>query len=254
MLPGVTPQWLRGMFSRIAQRYDLTNAIISAGLDQYWRRRLARRVAGHAAQTILDVACGTGSVMAQVARYCPATTRLIGVDFTPAMLQVGQKRLATTAQAARLHLCVGDAQCLPHPEASFDVVSMMFGVRNFDDPAAGLAECYRVLRPGGYVCLVEFTWPHGRGLQKVYSGYLRYILPLVAWPLCGEWAAYRYLRDSVLAFRPQADLTVLLQHLGFVEVAAEALSGGITTLYEARKPIVVPHACKETPVWQQTGV
>ena len=254
MLPGVTPQWLRGMFSRNAQRYDLTNTVISAGLDQYWRRRLARRVAGHAAQTILDVACGTGGVMAQVARYCPATTRLIGVDFTPAMLQVGQKRLATMAQSKRLHLCAGDAQCLPHPEASFDVVTMMFGVRNFDDPAAGLAECYRVLRPGGYVCLVEFTWPRGRGLQSVYSAYLRYILPLVAWPLCGERAAYRYLRDSVLAFRPQSDLTALLQRLGFVEVAAEALTGGITTLYEARKPVMVSHVCQETPAWQQTGV
>jgi len=253
MLPGVTPQWLRGMFGRIAQRYDLTNTIISAGLDQYWRRRLARRVAGHTAQTILDVACGTGGVMAQVARYCPATTCLIGVDFTPAMLQVGQRRLATTIQASRLHLCAGDAQCLPYPDGSFDVITMMFGVRNFDDPAAGLAECYRVLRPGGYVCLVEFTWPRGRGLQSVYSGYLRYLLPLIAWPLCGEWAAYRYLRDSVLAFRPQSDLTALLQRLGFAEVAAEALSGGITTLYEARKPTVVTHAPKEAPAWQQTG-
>jgi len=253
MLTGVTPQWLRGMFSRIAQRYDLTNTVISAGLDQYWRRCLARRVAGHAAQTILDVACGTGGVMMQVGRYCPATTHLIGVDFTPAMLHVGQRRLATAAQSYRLHLCAGDAQYLPHPEASFDLVTMMFGVRNFDDPAAGLAECYRVLRPGGYVCLVEFTWPRGHGLQRVYSGYLRYILPLIAWPLCGEWAAYRYLRDSVLAFRPQSDLTALLQRLGFVEVDAEALSGGITTLYEARKPVVVSHALKEAPAWQQTG-
>jgi demethylmenaquinone methyltransferase/2-methoxy-6-polyprenyl-1,4-benzoquinol methylase len=241
------------MFSRIAQRYDLTNTIISAGLDQYWRQRLAQRVGGHAAQTVLDVACGTGSVMVQVARYCPATTCLIGVDFTPAMLQVGQKRLATTAHSSRLHLCAGDAQCLPHLDASVDVVTMMFGVRNFDDPAAGLAECYRVLRPGGYLCLVEFTWPHGRALQSIYSGYLRYLLPLIAWPLCGERAAYRYLRDSVLAFRPQSDLTALLQRLGFVAVAAEALSGGITTLYEARKPVVVTHTPEETPVWQQTG-
>ena len=191
--------------------------------------------------------------MAQVARYCPATTHLVGVDFTPTMLQVGQRRLATTAQASRLHFCAGDAQCLPHPDASVDVVTMMFGVRNFDDPAAGLAECYRVLRPGGYVCLIEFTWPRGHRLQRVYSGYLRYILPLIAWPLCGERAAYCYLRDSVLAFRPQSDLTPLLQRLGFVEVAAEALSGGITTLYEAQKPVVVSHALKETTAWQQTG-
>jgi demethylmenaquinone methyltransferase/2-methoxy-6-polyprenyl-1,4-benzoquinol methylase len=82
---------------------------------------------------------------------------------------------------------------------------------------------------------------------------LRYILPLIAWPLCGEWAAYRYLRDSVLAFRPQSDLTALLQRLGFVDVSAEALSGGITTLYEARKPALVSSAGKETPAWQQMG-
>src|SRR5437762_14093839 len=102
MLPGVTPQWLRGMFSRIARRYDLTNTIISAGLDYAWRRRLAQRVARHAAQTILDVACGTGGIMAQLARYCPPTTRLIGVDFTEAMLHVGWQRLATAASSHRL--------------------------------------------------------------------------------------------------------------------------------------------------------
>ena len=254
MLTGVTPQWLCGMFSRIAQRYDLTNTIISAGLDHYWRRRLAQRVACRAAEMVLDVACGTGGVMAQVAQCCPATTRLSGVDFTEAMLQVGRRRLATTAPSHRLHLCVGDAQYLPYADQSFDMVTMMFGVRNFDDPAAGLAECYRVLRPQGCICLVEFTWPRSRGLQMVYSGYLRYMLPLIAWPLCGEWAAYRYLRDSVLAFRPQSDLTIILQRIGFVDVSAQALSGGITTLYEARKPALVSTVYKETPAWQQIGV
>src|SRR5262245_41841584 len=110
MLTGVTPQWLCGMFSRIAQRYDLTNTIISAGLDHYWRRRLAQRVAYRAAQMVLDVACGTGGVLAQVAQCCPVTTWLIGVDFTEGMLQVARRRLATTAQTRRLHLCAGDAQ------------------------------------------------------------------------------------------------------------------------------------------------
>lgn len=235
MLTGVTPQWLRGMFSRIAQHYDLTNTIISAGLDQRWRRRLAQRVARHTPHTLLDVACGTGGVMAQVARYCTPTTHLIGVDFTEAMLRVGRTRLAATTPTHRHALCVGDAQHLPHPDASVDAVTMMFGVRNFADPAAGLAECHRVLRAGGHLCLVEFTWPQHRWAQILYKGYLQYVLPLVAWPLCGERAAYQYLRDSVLAFRPQSDLTHLLQHTGFIEIDAEPLSGGITTLYEARK-------------------
>lgn len=254
MLPGVTPQWLRGMFSRIAPRYDLTNTIISAGLDHAWRRRLAQRVARHAAQTVLDVACGTGGVMAQLVRYCSPTTRLLGVDFTEAMLHVSRQRLATIAPSHRLYLCAGDAQYLPYLDTSFDAVTMMFGVRNFDDPAVALAECYRVLRPEGHLCLVEFTWPRGRGLQMVYGGYWRYILPLIAWPLCGEWAAYRYLRDSVLAFRSQSNLTILFQRIGFTDILAEVLSGGITTLYEARKPSLVSPVRKETPAWQQIGV
>ena len=254
MLAGVTPQWLRSMFSRIAPRYDLTNTVISAGLDQSWRQRLAQCAARHVAQAVLDVACGTGGVMAQLARCCPPTACLIGVDFTEAMLRIGRQRLATAAPAHRVYLCVGDAHCLPHPEKSFDAVTMMFGVRNFADPAAGLAECYRVLRPEGHLCLVEFSWPRGRALQMVYGGYLRYLLPLLAWPLCGEWAAYRYLRDSVLAFRPQSDLTTFLQRIGFTDISAEALSGGIATLYAARKPSLLSPVPQETPVWQQIGV
>jgi demethylmenaquinone methyltransferase/2-methoxy-6-polyprenyl-1,4-benzoquinol methylase len=170
------------------------------------------------------------------------------------MLRVGWQRLATVAPARPVHLCVGDAHCLPYPEQSFDAVTMMFGVRNFANPAAGLAECYRVLRPAGHLCLVEFTWPRGRGLRLMYGGYLRYILPLIAWPLCGERAAYHYLRDSVLAFRPQSDLTPLLQRIGFTDVAAVALSGGIATLYEARKPALLSPVSQETPVCQQIGV
>jgi demethylmenaquinone methyltransferase/2-methoxy-6-polyprenyl-1,4-benzoquinol methylase len=254
MLASVTPQWLRGMFSRIAPRYDLTNTVISAGLDEVWRQRLGQCVARYAAQTILDVACGTGGVLVQLARCCPSTACLIGIDFTEAMLRVGQRRLATAAPAHRVYLCVGDAHYLPHPEKSFDAVTMMFGVRNFADPAAALAECYRVLRPAGHLCVVEFTWPRGRVLRMVYGGYLRYILPLIAWPLCGERAAYRYLRDSVLAFRPQSDLTALLQRIGFTDISAAALSGGIATLYEARKPLLLSPVSQETPVWQQIGV
>ena len=254
MLTGVTPQWLRGMFSRIAQRYDLTNTIISAGLDRVWRWRLGQCVARHGAQMVLDVACGTGGVMAQVARCCPPSTCLIGVDFTEAMLHVGRQRLATAAPAHCVQLCVGDAHYLPHPAQRFDVVTMMFGVRNFAHPVAGLTECYRVLRPGGHLCLVEFTWPRGRWWQMVYGGYWHCVLPLIAWPLCGEWAAYRYLRDSVLAFRAQPDLTALLHHIGFTEISAEALSGGITTLYEARKPALLSPTPQEALAWQPIGV
>jgi demethylmenaquinone methyltransferase/2-methoxy-6-polyprenyl-1,4-benzoquinol methylase len=224
------------MFGRIARRYDCTNAVISAGLVHCWRRRLARRVAHYAARDILDVACGTGSVMLQVARRSPPSTHIIGVDFTAAMLRVGRRRLLHAGLQHRLHLCAADALCLPCADNRFDVVTIMFGVRNFAAPTTGLAECYRVLRPGGRLCLVEFGWPQRWLLRVLYGGYFRYILPLIAWPLSGERTAYRYLRDSVLAFRQQPRLEVLLRQVGFIEVLRQPLSGDIATLYEGRKP------------------
>jgi demethylmenaquinone methyltransferase/2-methoxy-6-polyprenyl-1,4-benzoquinol methylase len=225
------------MFSRIAPRYDLTNVVISAGLDRVWRWRLARRVAQHMPRDVLDVACGTGGVLMQVGRHCPVATRLVGVDFTVAMLRVGRRRLTSSHTPNQMHFCAGDAQWLPYRNTCFDTVTMMFGVRNFAAPGISLAECYRVLRPGGYLCLVEFAWPQARLWRVLYGGYWRYILPLVAWPLAGERAAYGYLRDSVLAFRPCADLTGLLSSVGFQDVSARPLSGGITMLYEGRKPV-----------------
>jgi demethylmenaquinone methyltransferase / 2-methoxy-6-polyprenyl-1,4-benzoquinol methylase len=235
MLPGVTPQWLRGMFGRIAPRYDLTNTLISAGLDRYWRRCLARHVAAVPVQRVLDVACGTGRVMVHVAQHCPTASPIVGVDFTEAMIRVGRARLCSHPSVRRLRFCVGDAQALPCADGSFDVVTMMFGVRNFDDPMQGLGECWRVLSPGGRLCLIEFSWPHRMLVRCLYAGYFRYVLPLLAWPLSGERAAYRYLRDSVLAFRSRTALPELLQRIGFQEIAAKPLSGGITTLYTGRK-------------------
>ena len=236
MLTGTTPQWLRWMFSRIARRYDMTNMVISAGLDRYWRWRLAQRVVCAPVRDLLDVACGTGGVMLHIARCCTPMTRLIGVDFTEAMLRVGQQRLRRLAGSCPMSLCAADALCLPYADASFDVVTMMFGVRNFADPCAGLAECYRVLQMGGRLCVVEFAWPQHPVLRVLYSAYWRYVLPLLAWPLAGERSAYRYLRDSVLAFRQQPNLAVLLRQVGFMHIYSEPLSGGIAALYEGRKP------------------
>jgi demethylmenaquinone methyltransferase/2-methoxy-6-polyprenyl-1,4-benzoquinol methylase len=192
-------------------------------------------VARYAAHDVLDVACGTGGVMLQVARRCPTARCIVGADFTEAMVRVGHTRLARARQPHRLHLCVADALSLPYPSHCFDVVTMMFGVRNFANPAQGLAECYRVLRVGGHLCVVEFAWPQGRVLGGLYGGYFRGLVPLLAWPLCGERTAYRYLRDSVLAFRQQPPLPGLLCQVGFTDVHTRPLSGGIAALYDGRK-------------------
>jgi demethylmenaquinone methyltransferase/2-methoxy-6-polyprenyl-1,4-benzoquinol methylase len=101
----------------------------------------------------------------------------------------------------------------------------------------GLAECYRVLRPGGTLCMVEFSWPRRHAIRLLYTCYFRYILPLIAWPLSGERTAYRYLRDSVLAFRQQPHLDARLRQAGFTDVQCLPLSGGITVLYVGHKPV-----------------
>lgn len=271
MLTGATPQWLQWMFGRIARRYDLTNTIISAGLNTSWQRRLARMLSAPchhdpegsrtrkprrgwsrypdeaarqsrctalrspSGRLVLDVACGTGGVMLQVARRTPASTRLIGIDFTEAMLRVGRQRLARHGLQPRTALGVAEAQQLPFPDHTFDAVTMMFGLRNFGCPAAALAECQRVLGPGDMLYIVEFSWPQARGVRLLYGGYLRYLLPLIAWPLSGDRSAYRYLRDSVLAFRRQCDPVLLLRRTGFLDVSRTPLSGGITALYVGRK-------------------
>jgi demethylmenaquinone methyltransferase/2-methoxy-6-polyprenyl-1,4-benzoquinol methylase len=252
MLDGITPQWLCWMFGKIARRYDLTNTVISAGLDTYWRRCLARRVAEYPAQAILDVACGTGSVLRHLGCYCASATRLLGVDFTAAMVQVAQRRLAKAVREGSLYLCVGDAHALPYADQSFDIVTIVFGVRNFANPHAALVECYRVLRAAGSLCVVEFSWPSWYAWRLLYGTYFRYILPLIAWPLSGERAAYRYLRDSVLAFRQQVRLEILLRQVGFIEVCSEPLSGGIATLYTGRKPLMQPTA-EETRYGNRLG-
>ena len=238
MLQGVTPQWLRWMFGRIATRYDRTNTVISLGLDHYWRRCLARRAVSTMPHVVLDVACGTGGVLYQTARMCGPETRLLGIDFTPRMLHVAQTQVARKILYTTVHLCLADAQHVPCRNASCDAVTMMFGLRNFAHPLGSLMECHRVLRPGGRLYIVEFSWPSHPLVRTLYSGYFRYILPLAAWPLTGERTAYRYLRDSVMDYRRQPRPEVLLAAAGFTRVQSQPLSGGITTLYEATKPVL----------------
>lgn len=246
MPPEVTPTWLRRMFGRIAGRYDLTNAIISVGLVSYWRWYLARRVTLLAVGVVIDVACGTGGVMYQMARRCGREIRIIGIDFTEAMMRVGKARLARKRLHPHLNFCAADALNLPCAADSCDAMTMMFGLRNFCDPQAGLAECYRVLRPGGRLYVLEFSWPQSRLLRVLYGGYFRYMVPLIAWPFCGELMAYRYLRDSVLAFRQRISPDNLLLQVGFTEVRTMPLSGGITTVYEGCKPMPGCSTTQET--------
>lgn len=222
------PAQVQGMFSRIAKRYDLANALLSGGLDWFWRRRAARIVSRWRPARLLDLATGSGVLAATLARACPEAL-VIGADFCLPMLQQAQK-----GRGLR-RLVVADAMRLPFGDGAFDAVTVAFGLRNMPSYLGALREMQRVVRPGGHLLILDFSVPGGwwRGL---YRWYLHRWLPRIAGALSGERGAYEYLAESIERFPRGDDMRRLLAEAGFEDACAEELSGGIVSLYTAAKP------------------
>ena len=158
---------VREMFDSIAPRYDLLNHLLSFGVDRLWRRRMVGVVAAGTPAAILDVAAGTGDVAVALARRLPAA-RITGIDLSGEMLAVGRGKVARRGLCDRIELVQGDAEQLSFPDGTFDAVTIGFGIRNFGSIEAGLAEAFRVLRPGGRLCILEFSTPRGRCFGPLY--------------------------------------------------------------------------------------
>jgi demethylmenaquinone methyltransferase/2-methoxy-6-polyprenyl-1,4-benzoquinol methylase len=216
---------IRGMFGRIAHRYDLLNRVLSLGRDVGWRREIARRVAVLGPRRVLDVCAGTGDVALALA---PGPT-VIGADFSLPML------VRARGKAMRLRrpiaLTVADALMLPLADASVDVVTVAFGVRNFEDLERGLAQLVRVLAPGGSLLVLEFSRPSG-ALGPLLAWWTRTVPPAVGRILSGDREAYSYLPASVGSFADARTICGLLCGLGLAEVEARPLTGGVCTLYQ----------------------
>jgi demethylmenaquinone methyltransferase/2-methoxy-6-polyprenyl-1,4-benzoquinol methylase len=207
------------MFDRIAPVYDAMNRVMTAGLDRRWRRATVA-AAVSPGDRVLDVACGTGDLAVEAHR---AGATVTGLDFSGEMLARARRK------APELDWVQGDALALPFEDASFDAATVGFGVRNFDDLAAGLRELRRVLRPGGRVAVLEITQP--RGLLRVfYSLWFDRIVPLLGKVLPGG-AAYTYLPASVRRFPPATELARLLEDAGFGAVEYRLFAGGIVALH-----------------------
>jgi demethylmenaquinone methyltransferase/2-methoxy-6-polyprenyl-1,4-benzoquinol methylase len=217
-----TAEGVRRMFDRVAPRYDLANTVFSLGQDRGWRRAAARAGGLAAGQTALDVACGTGALTRELAASAPGTV-VLGLDFSWEMV-----RRAPAPAAAYL---VGDALRLPLREASVDVVTIAFGLRNLPEPGQGLLEFRRVLRPGGRLVICEFSQPVVPVLRDVYRRYLTRLMPVAARRLTSDAEAYQYLARSIGAWPDQAGLARWLQDAGFTEVAWRDLTGGIVALH-----------------------
>jgi demethylmenaquinone methyltransferase/2-methoxy-6-polyprenyl-1,4-benzoquinol methylase len=227
-----TAAGVRRMFDRVAPRYDLANTVLSLGRDRHWRQAAARAVELEPGESAVDVACGTGRLAAELAREQPAAT-VLGLDFSSQMVR---RARAALGGGQRLGFTVGDAMRLPLRDASVDVVTIAFGLRNLPDPRQGLLELRRVLRPGGRLLVCEFSRPVVPGFREVYDRYLVSLLPLVARRLSSDPEAYQYLARSIGVWPAQAELAGWLRDAGFDRVRWRDLTGGIVALHRGTVP------------------
>ena len=222
---------VREMFSGIAKRYDLLNHLLSGNVDKRWRRIVATRVRDKLSGSarVLDVACGTGDLALTLFENTGA--RVVGTDFCRPMLEI-----AANKTAQRVPLIEGDALALPFRDGSFEAVTIAFGLRNLASIEGGLAELRRVLKPGGWVAVLEFSRPANAMLRPVFSLYFTKVLPLMGGLISGSRYAYSYLPASVQKFPDQEQLSLLMEQAGFDRVQFENLTGGIAALHMGRRP------------------
>ena len=218
------------MFNAIAQRYDLLNHLLSGGVDIYWRRRALDSVRGEAPQWVLDLATGTGDFALAAERLSPR--QVVGVDMAIEMLRLGADKVAKRCPPMPVGLLVSDAEGLPFKAETFDLVMGAFGVRNFGDIPSGLAEAYRVLKPGGEILVLDFCQPTTPLFRQLYQFYFHRVLPLVGGLISGQRQAYAYLPRSVGEF-PQGQAFVdLLAAVGFAETGYTPMTLGISAIYQ----------------------
>ncbi|WP_029068996.1 demethylmenaquinone methyltransferase [Jonesia quinghaiensis] len=221
------PSDVAAMFDGIADRYDLTNDIISLGQDRAWRRATVRAVSPQPGERILDLAAGTGTSSLP---FSDAGADVVPCDFSLGMLQVGKSRRRD------LPFVAGDAMQLPFAAESFDAVTISFGLRNVSDTTAALSELFRVLRPGGRLVVCEFSTPAFEPLRTVYSEYLMKALPKVAGFVTSDSGSYDYLAESISQWPDQQTLGRMMRGVGFTPVRFRNLTGGIVALHHAVKP------------------
>lgn len=228
------PERVRSMFAAIAGKYDLNNRVHSLWMDQGWRKFAVRQAAVKPTDDVLDVACGTGDLSEWFVRV--GAKRVTGLDFTAEMLEIARKK--ASRKGVSIDYVQGDAQQLPYPDASFDIVSIAFGIRNVQDTARAISEFRRVLRPGGRLVILEFAEPKNPVVRRFNNLYCKGIMPRTATWISGDRSgAYKYLPKSVSTFVTPDEMKVLLATSGFApDVSATSLSMGICMCYLARVP------------------
>ena len=221
------------MFDNIAGSYDFLNHFLSLGIDILWRKRAVREIGKISPKTILDIATGTGDLAVEASVLKP--TKIVGVDISEGMLEVGRKKMKTKGLDLIIELQSGDSENLPFEDNSFDAVTAGFGVRNFENLPKGLSEMCRVMNKGGKLAILEPAEPNTFPFKQLYSLYFKWVLPLVGKLVSKDNAAYTYLPESVAAFPSGQAFLKELEIAGFKNPQHIKLTFGVAALYTATK-------------------
>ena len=224
---------VRQMFNDIAPKYDFLNHFLSAGTDKRWRKKTIRLLKPYHPVQILDVATGTGDLAIEALSLNPEL--ITGIDISEEMLKIAEKKIEQRKYSNKIKLQRAASEAIPFDDATFDAVTVAFGVRNFANLETGIGEIYRVLKKEGAVAILEFSVPSSFPMKQLYLFYFRYILPIIGKTVSKSKSAYTYLPETVLAFPQGKKFTTILDQAGFKESRFTRLSGGICSIYFAIK-------------------
>ena len=221
------------MFNNISKKYDFLNHFLSLGIDILWRKKAISLLKDDAPKTILDIATGTGDFAIEALKLNP--DKIVGVDISKGMLEVGKKKMAKLGHDQMIELQLGDSERLLFDDNKFDAVIVAFGVRNFENLEKGLTDMFRVLKPNGKVVILEFSRPTVFPFKQLYSFYFKAILPLIGKIVSKDDSAYTYLPESVQQFPDGKDFMGILSKIGFKETKCTSLTFGISSIYTGIK-------------------
>ncbi len=222
------------MFNNISSKYDLLNHLLSVNIDKIWRKKAVKKLKEIQPKLILDVATGTGDFALAITKI--NNVKVIGIDISEGMLNVGRKKIKKKGLTDVIELVKADSENLPFKNNVYDAATVGFGVRNFENLEKGLSEILRVLKPGAKFLILEFSKPKNAPFKQLYSFYFTKILPLIGRIISKDNTAYTYLPESVNEF-PDGDIFLtILADVGFVNNKCFPQTFGIATIYEAYKP------------------